>query len=153
MGKYFGTLTCAICGTKEPKTAPNQMFCQACRRNERKRDRWKKEQAEKANRPKPKPESIASIDRRLKAQGISYGDWSSAETIVRDNPPKLAIPYDGEPEAAVFRFFDAGCVAAQLDPGKTPPGEAEEALVWYIRRVSASIIVYSRGRQIYLVRK
>ncbi len=77
MGGKYGILTCAICGTQEPQTAPNQLYCQACRRNEPARRKYKEaqeaaalaEQAEKAMRRL----SIVQVDRLAKELHTSYG--------------------------------------------------------------------------------
>ena len=156
----YGTFRCQVCGKTVEKKSPTQMVCSDCRRDSGKMRKWNQARAEAETaaslelhgRP-PKERSLAAVDRKIKAQGLQYGDWSRAESIVRGHPPAVAIPYDGEPEAAIFRFMDYGGVAAARDPGKTPPAEAEEALTWYIRRVRARIVVYSEGRKIWLVRK
>ena len=76
--KNYGVLICVACGRQEQKLAPNQIFCQRCRRDEKSRYayRRRKEQEEtetKARSGNLKGLSIVEVDRLAKARHTSYG--------------------------------------------------------------------------------
>jgi len=72
--RSYGEMVCPICGTREDKSAPNQMFCQKCRKDERAKRIYKEQLAAAALANMPmKGMSIAEVDRIAKALHISYG--------------------------------------------------------------------------------
>lgn len=73
-GRDYGSFACPICGRRETRTAPNQMFCQKCRRNEREKRLYKERLAAEALANMPmKGMSIVEVDRIAKALHLSYG--------------------------------------------------------------------------------
>ena len=92
MRKNYGAMTCVICGTQEPKFAPNQIFCQRCRKDEKAQYAYKaqKERAEieeKARSGSLKGLSIVEVDRIAKAQHISYGKLVAGWQAEKENRP------------------------------------------------------------------
>lgn len=95
--KNYGAVTCVICGATEQKLAPNQIFCQRCRKDEKAQYAYKlrkeREEIEAKTRSRSlQGLSIVEVDRLAKTLHISYGQLVAGWQAEKQKAAGAATP-------------------------------------------------------------